>query len=166
MSADVCPRCEAEPMFVRGLGKACYNQWRYLGKPDDLAPPLGPFEGDAVRRRAEVLSASLSGAAGRAAGRAAQSRRRAQRLAAYEELTREHGLLLGQACERLGLSRATGTAFEREVTARTGETLTQAHRRLFADLLEAGLPVPAAAQFVHRSPQTGRTWARLLREAS
>lgn len=99
-------------------------------------------------------------------GNAAQAERKRERVAEFKRLTRGDGMSLPEACRRMRISRASGWNYEADVAKETGETIHQAHRRLFAEFLEAGLSPKAAAQVMGRHPGTGRNWYQAMREAS
>lgn len=110
-------------------------------------------------RRRQALAASPF-------GNAAQAARKVERVVEFKTLTRDHGMSLPAACRRMGISRASGWNYEAEIAKQTGETIHQAHRRLFSAFLESGLTPKAAAQVMGRHPDTGRNWYEAMQEAS
>lgn len=91
-----CACCGGEGRLGSGSWReSCYRRWLLAGRPDTGPPPL--------KRRTTTGGHSVSPTA--VAGR----------IEDYTELTRDHGLTLYQAAERLHVSERTAFRYERRI---------------------------------------------------
>jgi WhiB family redox-sensing transcriptional regulator len=85
-----------------------------------------------------------------------------QRIEAYRALTRDQGMPVKDACQRLNISVETAPRYEQQITGMTAAERRQQRMDRYAELRTQGLTQAQAAREIGISPSTGLNYDRAI----